>query len=317
MTMEAPRLSIVCPVYGSPNTLDELCRRIRSVAETIHASYEIILVDDRCPKGSWQVVTKLAEADPRIIGLRLSRNFGQHPAIYAGLKHARGEWIVVMDCDLQDLPEEIGKLYAVASEGYDAVRARRIDRKDSAARKLASLLFYRTLSYLTGVAHSEEIGNFGIYSRKVIDAVLQLNEDHLYFPTSVRWVGFSIADVEVAHAPRRLGVSSYNFRRLARLATRSIISFSDKPLRLLAYGGLLIALLAFLFTLYLVASALIRGIVVPGWTSVIASLWLLSGMIIFCIGFSGLYIGQILREVKRRPNSIIDEIAGGLKRAGS
>lgn len=301
-------LSFVCPVYGSPQSLQELFQRIQAIAAKLQLTYEVILVDDRCPKGSWEIVRSLVAAHPEVVGIRLSRNFGQHPAIYAGLGASRGEWVVVLDCDLQDAPEEIEKLHRMALAGYDVVRAKRMYRQDSILRKIASRLFYRTLSYLTGIMHSAEIGNFGIYHRKVVAALLVLNEDHLYFPTAVRWVGFATTDVEVRHAPRHSGRSSYTFSQLARLGIRSIISVSDKPLQLLAYAGLMIATAAFAVSLYLAFRALVFGTVVPGWASVIASVWLLSGITIFCIGFTGLYIGQILREAKRRPNYIIDEI---------
>jgi glycosyltransferase involved in cell wall biosynthesis len=304
--MVAPQLSVVSPVYRSPLSLEALCARVKSTAQRMGVSYEIILVDDRCPLGSWEIIHTLAANDPSVRGVRLSRNFGQHPAIYAGLRLARGHWIVVMDCDLQDVPEEIEKLYRAALTGYDAVRARRAERRDGLLRRLGSSGFYRTLSFLTGVKHSADIGNFGIYSRKIVDTLLSWHEDHRYFPAAVQWVGFSVLDLDVVHGSRPYGRSSYNFLRLLRLALSVIVSFSDRPLRLLAYGGLVVAVIAFFYAIYLVLAALVGGVAVPGWTSVIASVWLLSGVIVFSIGVTGFYVGQILREVKGHPNYLID-----------
>ena len=165
-------LSVVSPVYLADTMVDELVQRLIATLETVSPQFEIILVDDRSPDDSWSRIQEQAARDPRVQGLRLSRNFGQHCAITAGLDRCRGEWVVVLDCDLQDRPEEIPALFATAQRGYDLVLARRINRQDSWSKKLLSRLFYRLLSYLTETPQDPAVANFGSYHRRVIAAVL-------------------------------------------------------------------------------------------------------------------------------------------------
>lgn len=300
-------ISVVTPAYGSPKSLPELVARVKSVLEPRGERFEIVLVDDRCPMGSWDVIEQLAAEEDCVVGIRLSRNFGQHAAIYAGLEAAQGDWVAVMDCDLQDMPEDLPKLLDKAEEGFHVVRGLREVRQTSWVRRSVSKAFYATLSFLTGVPHRAEVANFGVYSRRAIDAILSWKEAHLYFPTAVQWVGFEKADIAVANDERKYGESSYNFRKLIALAVGIIISFSDKPLRLIAYLGMIISVLSFASAITLALYAVIVGFQVPGWASVVVSLWLLSGIILFAIGLSSIYLGQALRETKGRPNFLIDE----------
>jgi dolichol-phosphate mannosyltransferase len=168
---DAPHISIVSPVYRGENLVAELVRRIHQSVSTITLDYEIILVEDCGPDHSWEKIVALAKTDFKVKGFQLSRNFGQHYAITCGLDQSKGEWVVVMDCDLQDRPEEIVVLYQKAMEGYDVVLAKRNQRKDAFLKKFLSKVFYRTLGYLTGSAMDEQVANFGIYHRKVIHAV--------------------------------------------------------------------------------------------------------------------------------------------------
>jgi dolichol-phosphate mannosyltransferase len=303
----APHLSFVSPVYGSPESLEPLCDQIAEVCVKLGVTYEIILVDDRCPLDSWSRVRRLAETRAAVRGIRLSRNFGQHSAIQAGLRDVRGEWVVVLDCDLQDRPDAVPLLLAKARENYDVVRARRTRRRDGALRGVASRVFYGVLGYLTDTIQDESIANFGVYHRRVIDAVVSWQEEQKFFPVIIQWVGFNQAVVDVPHAERHSGRSSYNFSKLLRLGIGVAISFSDKPLRLMVGLGGLISLMTFLLSLVVFFRAILGGISVPGWASVALSVWFLSGVIITVTGISGLYIGRILAEAKRRPTFIIDE----------
>lgn len=180
-TQETPLISIVSPVYKAEKIVDILVKRIKEEVSKITENYEIILVEDGSPDRSWEAIERNCMEDKRVKGIKLSRNFGQHYAITAGLDHAKGEWTVVMDCDLQDRPEEIINLYQKALEGYDIVLARRHKRQDSFLKRTFSWLFYKILSYLTGTKHDPAVANFGIYHKKVIQAVSQMRESIRYF----------------------------------------------------------------------------------------------------------------------------------------
>ncbi|EKD79368.1 MAG: hypothetical protein ACD_41C00091G0003 [uncultured bacterium] len=295
-------ISIVVPVYKCADSLVELHRRVQVVLAKLQVDFELLLVNDGSPDNAWSVITDLAREDKRVIGLLLTRNFGQHYAITAGLQHSRGDWVVVMDGDLQDQPEEIEKLFNVTRTGpYDIIFARRVERLDSWLKRFSSACFYWALSYLTGTKQDATIGNFGIYSRRVIDTLNAMTENLRYFPVLVRWTGFSMTTVDVAHAARATGRSSYNFAKLMRLAFDVIIAFSDKPLRLTVKLGALIALGSFLFVLYVVGQSLYGTDPVEGWASLIVSMWFLAGLIIMILGMIGLYIGKMFDQVKQRP----------------
>jgi dolichol-phosphate mannosyltransferase len=264
-------------------------------------------VEDGSRDDSWQAICEECERDGRIRGIKLSRNFGQHYAITAGLAASLGEWVVVMDCDLQDRPDQIAALYQTAVQGYDTVCAQRINRSDSALKQLSSKAFYRLFSYLTETEQDASVGNFGIYNRRVINAILSMNDATRYFPAMVQWVGFKKTKVPVLHAARHDGKSSYNLRRLLRLAANNIISFSDKPLRLVTLTGLAISLLAFLIGVFYIMGHLLGRVTVVGYTSLIVSIWLTAGMIIFVLGVIGLYVGKTFEKVKMRPHYFVHE----------
>jgi dolichol-phosphate mannosyltransferase len=303
---QSPVWSFVIPVYGSPSSLEPLCRRIREVCA--QRSYELILVDDGCPQGSWFEIERLAKDDPAIVGVRLSRNFGQHAAIQAGLSRVRGKWIVVMDCDLQDRPEEIPRLWTKACEGFDIVRAKRASRNDPLYRRIFSAAFYSILSFLTGTHQSSQFSNFGIYRRKVIDTITSWQEETKYFPAIVAWVGFSQTTLEVEQDSRFEGRSSYTLRKLLALGMNVVVGFSDKPMKLVMATGFLIAFLSFGIA-FLVLSLHLSGVItIEGWASITLSLWFIGGSLLFSVGLTGLYVGRILVEAKGRPTFIIDRI---------
>lgn len=306
-----PFISVVSPVYSAEKILPELVRRIKESVSKITEDFEIILVEDHGPDNSWGVIQELALTCPQVKGYKLSRNFGQHYAITAGLDHAKGEWVVVMDCDLQDQPEEIASLYSKAKEGFDIVLARRFDRQDNFLKRLFSKLFYRTLGYLTGSEQDETIANFGIYHKNVIEAVISMRESIRYFPTMIKWVGFKATKLNVEHVQRFEGKTSYNFKKLFNLALDIILAYSDKPLRLLIKAGLFISLIS----LFVAVGYFIRWIngevIVLGYASLIISLWLLSGFIIATLGVVGLYVGKTFEGVKNRPIYIIQDKTDG------
>lgn len=301
-------LSIVSPVYRAEDVLTELVARIKTAIS--EEEFEIILVDDYSPDNSWSEIERLATIHPEIKGIKLSRNFGQHYAITAGLDATKGDWVVVMDCDLQDRPEEIPNLLGKAQQGYDVVLARRVNRQDSFFKRLSSKVFYRTLAWLTGSMQDESIANFGIYHRKVIREITGMRESIRYFPTMVKWVGFRQTTLDVVHAERGRGSSNYNSKRLFNLALDIMLAYSDKPIRLTVKLGLLIALTGFLFALYTLYKYLQGDIVVAGYASLIISLWVLTGFLLITLGMVGLYIGKTFEGVKNRPIYIVEKRVG-------
>lgn len=303
-------ISVVIPVYKAENTLDELVDRLEQTLPAIDPAYEIILINDRSPDSSWQVIERIGSHKKFVKGIHLSRNFGQHKAISAGLDNCKGEWIVVMDCDLQDQPEEIVRLYSKAQEGYEAVFASRHNRQDSFIKKLFSKIFYSLLSYLTGTRQDESLASFGIYSSKFIDVIRGMRESIRYFPTMVQWVGFTTYKLPVEHHERKAGKSGYNFRKLSYLAMDIILAYSDKPLRLTVKFGIAIAFIAFGFACYTLLLWWRGEIVVLGYASIIISIWFLTGCILTTLGVVGLYIGKIFEGVKRRPIYIIEKTVG-------
>lgn len=300
-------ISIVSPVYRAEKILPILVSEINLVMERIGEDYEIILVDDRSPDNSWEVMKVLSSQNPKIKSIRLSRNFGQHSAIFAGLTKTKGNWVVVMDCDMQDQPKEIAKLYKKALEGYDIVLGQRENRKDKFLKKLSSKLFYKVFNYLSGGQFNNEIGNFGIYKKKVIGSILNINDYIKFFPLFINWVGFKSISIPIEHSERMEGKSSYSVSRLLKLAFNAIISFSDKPLRLFINFGLGISILSFILGIYYLYLSITHRITQPGFSSLILSIWFLSGIIISCIGIVGVYLGKTFDQAKGRPIFIIDE----------
>lgn len=302
-----PSLSVVIPVYKNEDHLHELYGRLRTTLETISQDFELIMVEDYGGDRSWEVVKELAALDPRVKGLQFSRNFGQHNAITAGLDHCRGDWVVVMDADLQDRPEEIPKLLQKALEGYDVVLGKRIKRGDKFSRKLASFFFGKIFGFLSGMKYDYRVGNFRIISRKVVDSFCQMREKLRFFGGLVEWMGFPTAEVEVQHDRESRGKTSYTLRKLFKLAGEAIVAYSDRPLRIVINLGLAISCLSFVFGISLIVRALVRHVPVPGWTSLIVSLYFLGGIITAGLGMIGVYLGRTFDETKKRPLYIIKE----------
>lgn len=300
-------ISVVIPVFQAEAFLGELVERLERVLLSISTDYEILLIDDGSVDRSWEQIELLSESCASVKGIKLSRNFGQHYAITAGLDQAQGEWIVVMDCDLQDKPEEIQRLLHHARRGYDIVLARRTDRKDPFIKRLASKAFYRTLAYLTGSHQDETIANFGIYHQKVIGEIVKMRESIRYFPTMVKWVGFRQTTIDIDHGARTKGSSNYNFKRLFNLGLDIMLAFSDKPLRMTVKLGLIVAITGFLFAIFTLVKYLNNEIIVAGYASLIISVWVLAGFILTTLGMVGLYVGKIFEGVKNRPIYIIEK----------
>ena len=300
-------ISIVSPVYRASGLLPELVERLNATLTGMNVTYEIVLVDDRSPDASWDVLVELCSRLNNVRGFRMSRNFGQHNTITAGLRLAKGKWVVVMDCDLQDRPEEIPALYAKALEGADAVVARRASRQDTWLKRMSSKLYYSTFSFLTDTIQDPAVANFGIYHRKVIDAILSMNDQIRYFPTMLQWVGFNRQYLDVQHDARAEGESSYNWSSLFALAFNNILAFSDKPLKLTVRFGFYISAISLGIGIFYLIQYLLGEIDVLGFASLIISISFFSGMIIMILGIIGLYLGKVFEKVKDRPLFIISD----------
>jgi dolichol-phosphate mannosyltransferase len=306
--MDTVEISVVVPVYACETCLPELHRRLTESLDWTGSSYELVFIEDRGPDAAWEVLRRLAEKDPHVRAFRLSRNFGQHAAITAGLSKSRGRWTVVMDCDLQDPPEEIRRLHAKASEGYEIVLARRARKRSSLFRRLAGRAYFALLNFFTGAAIDPGHGSFSIISRKVVDAFLGFKDRDRHYLFVLYWLGFDRASVEYEHGARPDGRSSYTFRRLLAHALEGMFFQTTVLLRWVIYSGLLLALLGCGAAAYF-AIARVAGTAYPGWTSLVVLLLLIGGLIIISTGVTGLYIGRVFDEVRERPLFVIDQVA--------
>lgn len=300
-------LSVVVPVYGCAGLLVVLSERLTKVLDSMSLNYEVILVNDGSSDGAWDIIHQLSEENPRIKGVDLSRNFGQHAAITAGLNYSSGPWMVVMDCDLQDQPEEIPKFLAKAQEGYEVVFGRRYQRADSTTKKVGARFFRKVFDYWVGTKSDPAIANFGIYHRKVVDAFLSMGEQSRTLTLFVRWLGFRTATVDIEHASRQMGESAYTFSKLLVLAVNTIMSHSNKPLLISIYFGFMMSFLSLLYSGYILYRYFFYGISVVGWASLIVSVYFVGGLILANLGVLGIYLGKVFDETKGRPLFVVRE----------
>lgn len=302
-----PHISIVSPVYRGEKMVAELVRRNVESVSTITDNYEIILVNDASPDNSWDEIVNQCAANPKVKGINLSRNFGQHYAITAGLHYAKGDWVVVMDCDLQDRPEEIPNLYRKAMDGYDIVFAKRMNKKFGFWKKLSSTLFHKIYDWLSGMKTDETIGNYGIYSSKVIVEYNNLKETARSFGSLLFYLGFKSSTIEVEHAERMDGGSSYSIRKLLKLSFDVMISNTNKPLKFAVTIGFIMAGASFLLALYNIIAKWVGMIMVQGYTTTVFSIWFVGGLLLVMLGIIGLYVGKIFEQVKERPLYVVSE----------
>ncbi len=296
---------MVSPVYRAEACVSELCTRLVAVLERLGHPFEIILVEDGSPDRSWAEIEKATRRWQQVKGVQLARNFGQHQAIAAGLTESRGAWVVVMDCDLQDRPEEIPRLYAKAQEGHLCVMSRRRTRTEKWTKRLQSRAFYAVFAYLTDIAYDGSVSNFSISARQVVDQINSMPESVRYFPGFLFWLGFADAFIEVDQDPRFAGASSYTFTRLMMHAQNIILSYSNKPLYLSVAVGAAMAGFSFLAGLFYLGWVVTYGSAVSGWPSLIISLHFIGGVMMFTLGVVGLYVGRVFAEVKQRPSFVV------------
>lgn len=300
-----PHISIVSPEYKGAKMVKELVGRIAASVSTITEDWEIILVNDASPDDTWSEIEKVCAQDKRVKGLNLSRNFGQHYAITAGLNYAKGDWVVVMDCDLQDRPEEIPNLYKKAQEGYDIVYARRVNRQDKFLKKWTSKMFHQVYQWLSGMKRDTTIANFGIYKQCVVAEFNKMPERARALHSLMSYLGFRVTAIDVEHAQRGEGKSSYSWGKLFKLSFDIIIANSNKPLRIAVSLGFLMSLVSFALALYNVVAKWLGIIHLAGYTTTIFSIWFVGGLMLLVMGILGLYIGKIFDQVKERQLFIV------------
>ena len=298
-----PLISVVSPVYLAEDLVDDLVEQIKSATSEITDDFEIVLVDDGSPDDSWDRIEKQCSTDPRVKGVQLSRNFGQHYALTAALATATGDYVVVMDCDLQDHPKYIPELYAEITKGYDLVYTRKRARAHGGTRNWTGRTYSRLLNRLIADHRLRDhagIGNYSILTRKVVDSFLEMEDQHRHYLGLLRWMGFDDSIIEIDHFERAGGSSSYTFRRLFREAMVGITSQTDRLLRLSIVGGFLFVTIAAITTTILVVMWATTGFL-SGWPSLMAVNLLGIGLILSSLGVAGIYIGNIFEQTKARP----------------
>ena len=300
-------LSVVSPVYRGEKMLSELVGRIHKAISPLTDNYEIVLVNDCSPDNSWECISEICKVDKKVKGINLSRNFGQPYAITAGLTYAKGNYIAVIDCDLQNKPEDLPAMYQKALEGYDVVSARRVVREDTFMKRMSSAIFHRVYDFLSGFDTDKAVAEFGIYSRKIVDVYCSIPEYSRSFVELIHTLGFRKTTVDVLHDHRLEGKSSYNLYRLLKLSYDSIISNSNRPLHLAVALGLMMSILSFLMAIYNIFAKFLGLNEVVGYTSTIFSIWFVGGLLLLMMGVLGLYIGKIFDQVKGRPVFIVSD----------
>lgn len=301
-------ISVVLPIYNEEGGIEPFLQDVKSSLISIGDPYEMILVNDGSTDGSWFKIKEFCASNPEAKYINLSRNFGHQVAITAGVDHAIGDYVVLMDADGQDPPEEMVKLIAKAKEGYDVVYAKRISReKESVFKKATAKYFYRLLNKITSIPIPLDVGDFRVINRKVVLALKQMPEKQRYLRGQIAWLGFKQTFIEYHRKSRGEGTSKYTFRKMVRLALDGITSFSNWPLRLATISGFVCAFIGFLLILYTLYSRFKLKDYEPGWASLMITFVFIGGIQLMGIGIIGEYIGRINENVKNRPMYLIDE----------
>lgn len=303
--MGPPFLSVVIPVFNEEPVLIELFRRLSTVLDEVGRTWEVVFVDDGSRDGSFRVLRSLHETNARVRVLRFSRNFGHHMAITAGMDVATGECIVLMDCDLQDQPEEIPKLLAKFDEGYDVVYGIRTGKKHGLLKRATSWMFVRIMNLIVGEGGSINTHIFRLVRRNVVDVVKGCREHARFIVGLVSWAGFEQVGVPVAHAKRYAGETKYSLFKMVKLALNSMTSFSQLPLQIASYIGFAAAFGSIAFAVWLVARKLMYDLAVEGWTSTMVSIFFLGGVQLVSLGILGEYVGRIFSEAQNRPLYVV------------
>ena len=300
-------LSVVIPVLNEETLIQELITRVTLNCKMITDDYEIIIVDDGSQDNTWLKISEASNLNKKIKGLKFSRNFGHHYALTAGLHETIGEWVVVMDGDLQDRPEVIPDLYKKSQEGYDVVFVSRKNRPERIYYRALQKIFYWFLKSLSGLNFDSSQANFSIINRKVVDAFKSFPENARFYGSTIMWLGFKRSKIFADHGKRLSGKPSYTLKKRLRLASDIILSFSERPLKFAIGVGIILSTISILVAAWIIYAAISWGYSVTGWTSLIFSIFFFSGIIIVFLGIIGIYLGRVFQEVKRRPLFVVSE----------
>ena len=300
-------LSVVVPVFNEGSIIVELVKRVKTNVKLITDDFEIILVDDGSEDETWEFIGNEARQEKRVKGIKLSRNFGHHYAITAGLHNSSGEWVVVMDGDLQDRPEVIPELYKKSQDGFDVVFVSRQNRPEKLYYRIAQKVFYWTLKSLSGIDFDSRQANFSIINKKVVKAFKDFPENARFYGSTIKWLGFKRSFILADHGTRYSGKPSYTFKKRVKLALDIILSFSERPLKFAIALGLIMSTISIFLALWIVYGTFKWGYSVIGWSSGIVSILFSSGIILTVLGIIGIYLGRIFQEVKGRPLFVISE----------
>lgn len=300
------KVSIISPVYFAEKIIPELINQITKEVNNISSDYEIILVDDGSQDGSWEKIEEIAQNNPNVIGIKLSRNFGQHYAVSAGLKISKGEVSIIVDCDLQDKPSEIQKLIDAYKEGNEVVFTKRISRKHSFFKSISAYFFNVIFNWVSNKDFDVNAGSMVLIGANAKKAFLKVNDHDRLYLQLLKWVGFKNTTVLVEHAERYSGKSTYNFFTLLKIALQGFTSFSNRLLYFSIFLGIIFSALSFISICIIVLLYFIQGFQ-SGWASLISSIFLCTGVILVNIGILGLYIGKTFNQTKNRPLYIIEK----------
>lgn len=300
-------IGVVAPIFNEEQNIEEFTNRVIFILKNLGKEFRIIFIDDGSTDNSWEKISELCIKNSCIQGIKLSKNFGHHYAITAGLNHIEADWAVVMDTDLQDRPEVIPDLYTKANEGFDVVFVKRTGRPESFIYKALQKTFYLILKLMSGIPFDSTQANFSIISRKVIKSFNNFPEQARFYGSTLLWLGFKRGVVEASHGKRYQGKPSYSLKKRIKLAADIILAFSDRPLRAGIYTGIIFSSISFLYFFKVIYHIIFDELMVNPSTIITVSLFFTSGMTMVILGIIGIYIGQIFKEVKKRPLYIIDE----------
>lgn len=305
---EQPLLTVIVPAYNEEDVIGEFHARLSAVLDTLPLDAEILYVNDGSRDRTMELLQELHRSDDRVAVIDLSRNFGKEVAMSAGLDHAKGDAVVIIDADLQDPPELITEFIVEWQNGYDVVYAKRLQRKgETLLKKGTAHLFYRVMQKLSDFPIPEDTGDFRLMSRRAVDALCQLSERHRFMKGLFAWIGYKQKAVLYNRDERYAGETKWNYLKLWNFAIEGITSFTIVPLKFASYVGVVIALLAVLYGIYMIIDTLLHGNPVPGYPSLIVIVLFLGGVQLAAIGVLGEYVGRIFTESKRRPLYFVQE----------